>query len=64
MYAQVEIGMYDYLTSLKSILLNKVSGMLTGDYDTWEKTYQACLKLYAKKETARAEGALEIDQLL
>ena len=58
LYAQVEDKFYDYLTSLKTILLNKVSGILTGDYETWEKTYQVCLKLYARKDSAREEGGI------
>jgi hypothetical protein len=44
--------------------LNRVSGIFTGEYEVWEKIYDVCIKIYARKENVRGKKGIEIDQLL
>lgn len=43
---------------MKAILLNKVSGMFTGDYEVWERIYEISLKVYARKENLRGKRGI------
>jgi hypothetical protein len=39
--------------------------VFTGEYEVWEKVYDICMKIYARKEDMRGKkGGIEIDQLL
>ena len=49
LYLSLEDNIYDYLSYLKSVILNKVTGIMNGDYEIWEKLYDVCLKIYSKK---------------
>ena len=64
LYLSLEDNIYDYLSYLKSVILNKVTGIMNGDYEIWEKLYDVCLKIYSKKGQVRKNKKLEVDQLL
>lgn len=63
-YLQLEEHFFEYVKFLKMVLLNKVSNFLNTDYETWHKLYEISLKIYSRKEDARAANSIEIDQLL
>ena len=46
-------GLCFYLSYLKNILLDRSSGVLTADYETWTALYEATLKLYSRKKKKR-----------
>lgn len=57
-------GLCFYLSYLKNILLDRSSGVLTADYETWTALYEATLKLYARCEEARINKWQEVNQIL
>lgn len=45
---------------MKNLLLNKKTGILNGDYETWEQIYDVCLKIYVKNEAIRTKEGQSI----
>lgn len=42
-----------YISYLKNILLDRTSGVLTAEYETWHLLYETCLKMYSRYENIR-----------
>lgn len=46
-------GVCEYLTFTKNLLLDKNSGALAADHETWVSVYETCLRLYARNPEVR-----------
>lgn len=57
-------GTCAYLGLLKTLLLDRRSGVLVGQYDTWQMLYETTLKLYCRYQQVRSQQMLQVDQLL
>jgi hypothetical protein len=44
-----------YVSYLKNILLDRSSGVLTAEYETWLLLYETCLKLFSRYENLRVQ---------
>ena len=53
-----------YVSYLKNILLDRSSGVLTAEYETWFLLYDTCLKMFSRYENLRVQECIEVDQIL